>query len=56
MPKYTCIQEWTNLITQKVEKLEDTDVPHLVPLCWDGPKTPASSTDPEQLIGMGFAD
>ena len=40
MPKYTCIQEWTNLITHK--NLEDTDVSHLVPLRWDGPKTPAS--------------
>ena len=30
MPKYTCIQEWTNLITHKVENLEDTDVSHLV--------------------------
>ena len=30
------------------------DVSHLVPLCWNGPKTPASPM--EQLIGMGFAD
>ena len=28
----------------------------LVLLRWDGPKTPASSMDPEGLIGMGFTD
>lgn len=30
------------------------DVSHLVPLRWDGPKTPATPMD--RLIGMGFAD
>ena len=30
------------------------DISHLLPLRWDGPKTPA--TPMERLIGMGFAD